>query len=410
MSSAVTTTPAIPGPIKRFGPTVPEDRTNLSTPDVPNAPGSPIAGGSNWALWDESNAVPAIVAAIDNAKTVVNAEYFQITDAGKGAAVTSALARAAGRGVEVNVIADFTSKVTPPLGSFGSLTRKIEGAGGNVIVTSRIPGSPRAALTPALRHVDHRKVLTIDGTSGFVGGMNLATISDNYHDSMLQLSGVDAARLGVEQLDRWGRVGGQVTSEHVEAVSRGLGDAPLVPTDPTALRVLANAPEQERFDLSNAYVDAIRGAKTRLWVSSPGYSSQPLISELADAVERGVDVRIVAPGGAPAGIPVINWLNTSHLKELTELGAKAFMIPEVLHRKALISDDTAFLSSFNVTDRSRLHDHEIGIMTKDPDFVAALSGVMTRDMDRSSKLDPKDVKGWRAWVGDMIAQKLKISY
>ncbi|MCW2960717.1 MAG: cls [Thermoleophilia bacterium] len=382
----------------------------FASPYIAMAQGQPIAGGNGWSLWDESNAVPAIVAAIDGAKTVVNAEYFQITDAGKGADVTRALARAASRGVEVNVIADFMSKVTPPIGSFHRFRSKVEEAGGDVIATSTVPFAPRGIANPALKHVDHRKVLTIDGNSAFVGGMNLAKLSDNYHDSMLQMSGVDAARLGVDQLDRWSRVGGTVTKTHADAVTAGLDGNPVVPTDPNALKVLANAPEQQRYDLSNAYIDAIRGAKDRLWVSSPGYSSQLMISELKDAAKRGVDVRVVAPGGDPAGLPFINWVGTSHLKQLTLDGATAYMIPEVLHRKALIADDTAFLSSFNITDRSRLHDHEVGIVTTDPLFVKTLANVLASDMDRASKLDPATVKGFGAWVGDLITQKLKISY
>ena len=377
---------------------------------IPGAPVWPIAVGPTWALWDETTVIPAIVTAIDNAKTIVNAEYFQITDTGKGQLVTDALARAAKRGVEVNVIADQMSQVTPPFGSFGQFRKLVTGAGGHVIVTNHLPFSQRAKEFPGIKHVDHRKVLTIDGNVGFTGGMNLAKISDGYHDSMLQLSGVDAARLGVDQLNRWRAVGGTVTAVHQAAIDAGLDGQPVEPTDPTAMHVVSNSPELGRHDLTNAYLDAIRGAKTRLWISSPAYTSQTLIKELDAAAKRGVDVRFLMPGTAPIGVPLINWVSDSHLAELTMLGASAYAIPEVLHRKALIADDTAILSSFNITDRSSSHDHEIGIETSDPEFVATLGSVLTNDMARGTKLDPSTRGGIGKAIGDLIAQKLKASY
>ncbi|MBC7460990.1 MAG: phosphatidylserine/phosphatidylglycerophosphate/cardiolipin synthase family protein [Thermoleophilia bacterium] len=377
---------------------------------IPGAPVWPSVTGPTWALWDETTVIPAIVTAIDNAQQIVNAEYFQITDTGKGQLVTDALARAAKRGVEVNVIADFMSVVTPPPLSFHRFKKIVTEAGGTVITTSRIPFSRRVKENPALAHVDHRKVLTIDGDVAFTGGMNLAKMTDFYHDSMLQLSGVDAARLGVNQLNRWSAVGGAVSAVHRKVVADALGDAPLEPTSPTAMHVVSNAPDEGQFGLSNAYLDAIRGAKHRLWISSPAYTSQPLIAELNAAAARGVDVRFVMPGTAPVGIPLINWVTASHLAELTKLGATAYAIPEVLHRKALVADDTAILGSFNITDRSAQHDHEIGIKSSDPTFVETIANVLTSDMTRGTKLEPGARTGVGKWIGDLLAQTFHLSY
>ncbi|MCW2923581.1 MAG: cardiolipin synthase [Thermoleophilia bacterium] len=307
--------------------TVTPDAPPVHTPTVPGAPGDPIAGGVNWSLWDETNAVPAIVAAIDGARTVVDAEYFQITGAGKGASVTAALIRAARRGVEVNVIADLMSRVTPPFGSFDAFRRDLVAAGGHVHVTTVVDLPWSGPDAEGRAYVDHRKVVAIDGTAGFVGGMNLARMTDAYHDSMLQLAGVDAARLGVEELDRWRRVGGTVSAAHHDAVYGALGTAPLVPTDPKAMRIVVNAPEQQRTELTRTYVDAIRNAKQRIWISSPAYTSQGLIDELKAAVRRGVDVQFIAAGAPPAGLPLINWISQSHLASLIALGAHATIIP-----------------------------------------------------------------------------------
>ena len=372
---------------------------------TPEAPGS--AGGK---LWDETTVTPAMVSAIDGARQVVNAEFFGITDAGKGAHLVGALERAARRGVEVNVIADTVSKVALPLGSYQRLQRKIEDAGGRVIDNFRIPFVKDHDDAPGLKHVDHRKVVTIDGTDAFIGGINFIPLEDDFHDSMLQVTGSTAARLASNQLERWKSVGGVISERHAASVEQAMQGVKLAPDDPNEMRVVQNAPQTGDFALSDLYREKIRSAKERLWVSSPGFSDQELMQDLNDAAQRGVDVRVIAPGKPPLGIPVINWVGRSHLRELVEHGASASDIPAVLHRKALIADDDVVFSSFNITGRSKTHDHELGVQTKDPEFVAAIEKVLMDDYASGTKLDPSSKRSWGERFGDFVAQKLKFNY
>jgi cardiolipin synthase len=364
--------------------------------------GSAITGDA-WKLYDETNAAPAIVDAVNGARQVVNAEFFGFSDAGKGATLVTALADAARRGVEVNVVTDFISVGAFPVGSYQRMRSKIEDAGGTVKLTSRIPFSPRAKETPGLKHVDHRKVVTVDGTTGFVGGMNLVKLTDSYHDSMVGLTGVSAARLAADQLDRWERVGGNVTERHRRTVTDALGDAPIVPTDPNELAIVANAPEQQRFELTDGYRDLIRNAKQRLWIASPGISDRDIVGDLADAARRGVDVRIISSAVAPVAPPV-GWVARAHMANIIGAGGTAFEIPDTLHRKALVADDEAILSSYNLTKRSADADHEVGVRTSDPEFVQAVSDLLQRDIDRSTRFDPATFTGLTAKIGTAFAK------
>ena len=88
--------------IETISPVTAAAHARAAAPDL--AP-PPLAHGQGWELQDERTATDAIVEAIDGARIVVNAEFFGIGDAGKGARVTDALVRAAQRGVEVNLLA-----------------------------------------------------------------------------------------------------------------------------------------------------------------------------------------------------------------------------------------------------------------------------------------------------------------
>ncbi|MCW2974665.1 MAG: phospholipase D/Transphosphatidylase, partial [Thermoleophilia bacterium] len=311
-----------------------------------------FARGTDWQLFDQDSATDAIVAAIDGARHVVDAEFFAIADAGKGARLVASLVAAAKRGVEVNLLTDVTSTLLPPLGNFARLRRDLEGAGGHVIFNSRVPFLPRVLKDAALRHVDHRKVVAVDGETSFVGGMNFTPVTDDYHDSMVRLTGVPAARLATEALDRWERVGGDVSPRHRDVVRAALGDAPPKATSSLELDIQINAPERAIYQLTESYRELIRTARTRVWITTPGLSDQSLIRDIDDAARRGVDVRIVTSGVPLLGVPLLNWVGDSHLKKLISLGGAGFQIPEVLHRKSLVVDDTAVLSSYNITGRS----------------------------------------------------------
>jgi cardiolipin synthase len=384
----------------------PEEEALLPPVGTPDAVGSK----GDWKLWNEDTTTRAVVDAIDGAHHVVTAEFFGIADSGKGAHIVDALERAGKRGVEVNVLADSISLTAIPFGSFNKMKDRLEAVGGTVKTNFRIPLVKTNKDTPALQNVDHRKVVTVDGTNAFVGGINFIKLEDGFHDSMLQLSGPAAARLSAEELDRWGRAGGPVTPVHQASVAQAMQGLKLIPDDPNEMRIVANAPEQGRNELTDGYRELIRNAKQRIWVSSPGFSDQELMQDLDDAAARGVDVRVVAPGKAPLNIPIIKWVGDSHLRKLVDEGAKAFAIPEVLHRKSLIADDEVIFSSFNLTGRSKTEDHEIGVRTKDPEFVQAVGDVLLKDMARGAAITHDTGKGVGRKVGDLFAQKWKLNY
>src|SRR5690606_4190835 len=115
------------------------------------------------------------------------------------------------------------------------------------------------------------------------------------------------------------------------------------------------------------YINSIRSAKKRLWITSPAFSDKAVMEEIIAAAQRGVDVRIIGPGLSNA-MP-LTWINQTHAKALIDAGGRYYTVPEMMHMKALISDNTALLSSYNITRRSRQHLHEVGVVSKDAKFV-----------------------------------------
>ena len=61
---------------------------------------------------------------------------------------------------------------------------------------------------------------------------------------------------------------------------------------------------------------------------------------------------------------------------LALVGGVAHGVGDHVHAGEIIADDEVILSSYNLTNRSRTHDHEVGVRTKDPEFVNAIAKIM----------------------------------
>ncbi len=126
-----------------------------------------VAGNRIQPLENGENAFPAMLEAINGARTSVwLATYIFATDA-VGRQFIAALAGAAARGVQVRVLVDGVGEwyswphVVPLLRRAGVRTARF--------LSPRLLPFPRIAIN--LRN--HRKLLIVDGSIGFLGGMNI---------------------------------------------------------------------------------------------------------------------------------------------------------------------------------------------------------------------------------------------
>lgn len=116
---------------------------------------------------------PALIEAIDQARSEVRLETYIFDCTGVGAEVAEALERAARRGVTVWLVVDGVGTgALPP-----SWQRRFEAAGVQWRVYS--PLGTLGLLIPSRWRRLHRKLCVVDGRLAFCGGIN---ILDDYHD------------------------------------------------------------------------------------------------------------------------------------------------------------------------------------------------------------------------------------
>ena len=134
--------------------------------------GNPLTTGNNATLLiDGAATYAAIFKTVAEAKDHVNVETYQFEDDEIGRQLSDLLLRKRAEGIQVNLIYDSVGSSNTPAEFFQKLKE------GGVKVLEFNPVSPmKVKSTDLVTHRDHRKVVVVDGKTGFTGGINFSSV------------------------------------------------------------------------------------------------------------------------------------------------------------------------------------------------------------------------------------------
>lgn len=220
--------------------------------------------------------------------------------------------RLASAGVEVCVVR--ATKPRAPVGTLGSA------------------GSTAWNLG-ALGHVDHRKLLVVDGRIGWVGGAGIEDhfADGRFHDLFLRVTGPVVAQLQLVFVASFRWLSGGIEADALDALFPPLEAG----ADPCEARVLHNAPGRFR-PITDAIATLLEGARETLDVVNPYVTDRRMIRRVEAAARRGVRVRLFVPANAN------NWACAAaqqfHHPRLLDAGVRILEYPAMLHAKAFVRD------------------------------------------------------------------------
>ncbi|MDB6004319.1 MAG: phosphatidylserine/phosphatidylglycerophosphate/ cardiolipin synthase family protein [Prosthecobacter sp.] len=257
---------------------------------------------------------------------------------------------------------------------------------------------------------DHSKLHIIDGHTAYMGGMNLGReYRYEWHDLMAKVEGpmVEELKKLYERRwrsDCWWR---KLQRDHsrVEATTAGESQHTPQAGEMQQLRLLQTDARRGVRDIFKATLLGIHSAKRRVWIETPYFSNDEVVDELAAALKRGVDVRIVVPAEVDQKIMEKN--NAEDLKKLIDAGAKVYAYPGMTHLKATVCDDWATFGSANYDTLSQRVNVEMNLATSDRRTVNALvNRVFQPDFTRARRITPAMAKAkggmWAEFVGDQL--------
>jgi cardiolipin synthase len=360
---------------------LPHDFTLNEATFLPSAlPGAAMTSGNRLELLENGEAIfPAMLAAISTARKTVNFEAYIFWSDEVGTRFRDALAERAAHGVAVRVLLD----------AVGSPGKRMKAGDVDVLRKAGCHVEFFHSLKPwmlwVFNHRNHRRVLVVDGSLGFTGGVGFADpwrgnadSKEHWRDTQLRVEGPAVRGLQRAFQENWSEVTGEalVGEEFFPALPQtGTSSVAVVPSSPLAAMSGAG----------RVYSISLAAAAKEIWIANSYFLPDDATSGLlVAAVKRGVDVRVIVPSDEQNDVPATKAAGRSSFGPLLEGGVKIFEYqPTMFHLKTMVVDGVfSTVGSANFDDRSFHLNEEINLFVYDGAFAGQMKESYRRDLSR----------------------------
>lgn len=345
-----------------------------------------VDGNKVEVLLNGEEAYPAMLEAIKNAELFLDLSSYIFDTRNCGSRFASALIEAAERGVEVRVLVD-------ALGEMYTMPRiRSLFKGTKVRFSLFLPFSlSQRGLHINLRN--HRKLLVVDGSVGFTGGMNIST-RHNVNNPGLRRPVADI------HFKFYGPVVGHMQAAFMEDWHFATGESMDARTYPEPVsggdslcRGVSAGPNEKFEKLLWIVTGALTCARSRVCIMTPYFvPDQTMISALCGAALRGVKVEIILP--EKNNLPFVAGASRANVGELLRYGIEILYQPGLfVHSKLLLMDEHyALVGSANMDARSQRLNFEFNVEIYDKQTNQNLRAHFARARENARRINIEDIE------------------
>jgi len=350
----------------------------------------PLTGGNRvQPLVNGDEAFPAMLAAIESAKTSISLATYIFDNDPSGTRFVHALGRAVERGVAVRVLIDAAGTRY----SWPAITHKLK--------RWQIPFAkflPASLLTPwrvtTINLRNHRKILVVDGQTAFTGGMNIRhgnVLADNpkspVRDLHFRVEGPVVGRLQEAFANDWA-----FTTR--EALDGAIWFPELKECGNVVARVITDGPDADYDKLRWTLLAALAEAQTSVEIVTPYFlPDYALVTALNLAALREVRVDIILP--TQNNLPFVHWASRAMWWQVLERGCRIWLTPPPFdHSKLVIVDGHwVLLGSANWDTRSLRLNFELNVESYGRDFADEMGRIIRDKLRGAREVTLADVDG-----------------
>jgi len=344
--------------------------------------GNPLhAGNQVEPLYGGDSAYRAMLDGISNARESVTLCSYIFDNDDAGNEFLQALVDAQGRGVQVRVLIDGVgARYTRP-----TMVRRLRQHG--VPVAAFLPTRlPRLLQYSNLRN--HRKIMVVDGHTGFTGGMNIRDAHCLSRNPPFPVDCVHFRIKGpvVRNLQRTFAIDWQFArGETLEGppwfheILEGAGEV--------LARGVPDGPDKDLDNMLQILLGALSVARRRVYIVTPYFLPESeLYRTLQITAMRGVDVHILLPG--KSNLPLLDWAMAPQFSFLLEAGCKIHLSPPPFdHSKLMVvDDDWSLIGSTNWDSRSLRLNFEFNVECYDRQLAMELNRHIRAKLDHARTL------------------------
>lgn len=321
---------------------------------------------------------------LENARESINLQYYIFTDDNIGNEVADILMRKAREGVTVRVLYDH-------VGSFSvrrRFFRRMEEAGVQSHPFFRV-SFPQFASRVNWRN--HRKIVVIDNSIGYIGGMNIAdryvssaeTTHDFWRDTHLRVEGPIVSDMFYSFAVDWNFLKSKKDVTPIPAPVLSAGTI----TRHIPLQLVCSGPTDRWGNIALVFEKAILAAKKSVYIQTPYFlPTDFLLKALQTAALSNVDVRILIPRKSDSRL--LSVASYSFISECLESGIKVYLYNAgMLHAKnMIIDDDFVTTGSANFDFRSFEHNFEGNLLIYDTHVNRRMKDTFFLDLSHATRL------------------------
>jgi cardiolipin synthase len=299
-------------------------------------------------LLNGRDAYDAFERAIRDATHHIHLEFYIWRDDATGRRFRDLLVERAREGVQVRLLYDAIGGAEVD----GRFMQPLLDAGGRAA-----PFSPVRLFERRLRvnFRNHRKILVVDGVTGFTGGVNIGDEYCDWEDTAVRLDGPVVYQLQEVFAEDWYFATGEnlATGEYFPSID-GM-ELKRCKDASAQARVIASGPDLERPTMYHVFFMALTQSRQRIWLVTPYFIPEPsIITALTTAAMRGIDVQLIIPSRRASDVPIAQLAGRAFYEDLLGAGVQIFEYQDtILHAKILLIDQHwSFVGSANLDIRS----------------------------------------------------------
>jgi len=244
-----------------------------------------------------------------------------------------------------------------------------------------------------MNHRTHRKVVIVDESIGFTGGVGIADEwqgdardASEWRDTHFKVRGPAVDGLRAAFLDNWAETDDVLFDASIDRFP------PQEQPGDSVIQCVRGASESGMSDISTLFNALLQLAEKRVRIATAYFVPDSAMNErLCAAADRGVRVEILLPG-PNADKRFVQLAGEASYTELLDHDIQLWQFqPSMLHAKIMTVDGIlAMVGSANMNARSTELDEEINLVVLDDEVVATLDEQFDEDLDRSDRVKPAE--------------------
>lgn len=323
---------------------------------------APTSGNKVTIISGYDNLIQKMTASIHHAQHYVYVEFFAMALDESTELFFEAMEQAVKRGVDVHVLFDFLGSRKYP--NYKAMKKRLTAIGVKWHPMLKVSLRPSKYNRPDLRN--HRKIVIIDNTDGYIGSLNL--IDKTYHrkddisyiELVAHFQGPSVNEAAAVFASDWYSESGQILKHFMKNPVK-------TPSGDQIVQIIPSGPGYPYENNLKFFVSLIQSAEKSITITNPYLvPDESLLNALVSAALRGVKVSILNSEAMDQWM--VGHAQRSYYEELIRAGVRISLYkkPQLVHEKFLsVDNEVAVIGSSNLDVRSFILNHECIVVAYD---------------------------------------------